>query len=104
PPVLAELLQRFVVLLDVPPGLSQRQVLRWRSRFATSWAAAYHPWLVVSRPDDGRDALIRGNPAAGAAGILARQEALFGVPHGPANVLADGVLDVAERLAPARHD
>lgn len=101
---LADRLGRFVVLLDVPFGLSQRQVLRWRSRFGTSWAAAYHPWLVVSRPDDGRDALIRINPAAVAAGIIARQETLFGVPHGPANVLAVSVLDASERIPPARHD
>jgi hypothetical protein len=102
--VLADRLARFVLLLDVPPGIGQRRVLRWRPRFATSWAAAYHPWLVVSRLDDGRDALIRINPSALAAGILARQEIAFGVPHGPANVIAAGVIDVDERIAPARHD
>ncbi|HEX3131873.1 MAG TPA: phage tail sheath C-terminal domain-containing protein, partial [Thermoanaerobaculia bacterium] len=101
---LAERLGRFIVLLDVPPGLSQRQILRWRSRFATSWAAAYHPWLRVSRADDRRDALIRVNPSAVAAGLIARQELLFGVPHGPANALAAGVVDVDERVSPARHD
>ena len=37
----------FVVLLDVPPGLSQRRILGWRARFNSSYAAAYHPWLVV---------------------------------------------------------
>ncbi len=40
-----------VALLDVPPGLRPRQVLRWRARFDSSWAAAYHPWLrVPARP------------------------------------------------------
>jgi len=102
--VLADRLARFIVLLDVPPGIGHRQVLRWRPRFNTSWAAAYHPWLLVSRPDDGRDALIRINPSAVAAGILARQEIAFGVPQGPANVIAAGVLDVDERISPARHD
>lgn len=101
---LAERLRSFVVLLDVPPGLRHRQVLRWRSRFRSSYAAAYHPWLLASFPSDLRDALIRLNPSAAAAGILARQELRFGVPHGPANALADGAVDVEERVSPARHD
>ena len=100
----ADLLRSFVVLLDVPPGLGQRQVLKWRAQFNSSYAAAYHPWLVVSRRDDSRDALIRVPPSAVAAGIIVRQEAAFGVPHGPANVIAAGVVDVADRISPARHD
>ncbi|HEX7241594.1 MAG TPA: hypothetical protein VF263_15050, partial [Longimicrobiaceae bacterium] len=42
---LAEMLQSWIVLLDVPPGLHQREALEWRARFGTAWAAAYHPWL-----------------------------------------------------------
>ena len=44
---------RSSLLLDVPPGLDQRQILTWRAQFATSYAAAYHPWLDVARVDDG---------------------------------------------------
>lgn len=100
----AGLMQSFVVLLDVPPGLSHRQMLEWRSSFNSSYAAAYLPWLSVSRRDDRRDALIRVPPSAVAAGIVARQEVAFGVPHGPANVLAAEVLDVDDVVSPARHD
>jgi phage tail sheath protein FI len=39
-----------------------------------------------------------------AAGIIAQRELTFGVPHGPANVLAAGVLDVDEVVSPARHN
>jgi hypothetical protein len=101
---LAEELKSFVVLLDVPPGLSHRQILRWRSRFPSSYVVAYHPWLRTARRDDRREIPVSINPSAVAAGIIARQEELFGVPHGPANVLAQGVVDVAERVAPAQHD
>jgi phage tail sheath protein FI len=101
---LAERLAKFVVLLDVPIGLTHRQVLRWRSRFHSSYAAAYHPWLLVSREDDRRDGLLRLNPSAVAAGIIARQEISFGLPHGPANAVAADVIDVEEAVAPARHD
>ncbi|HEV2734544.1 MAG TPA: phage tail sheath C-terminal domain-containing protein, partial [Longimicrobiaceae bacterium] len=101
---LAESLASWQVLLDVPPGLNHRQVLEWRSRFATAWAAGYHPWLRVSRPDDRRDPLVPVPPSAFAAGIVARQEIAFGVPHGPANVVAVGPVSAMDAVSPARHD
>ncbi|MDX2418968.1 MAG: phage tail sheath C-terminal domain-containing protein [Xanthomonadales bacterium] len=101
---LAELIREFIVLLDVPPELSQAQVQRWRGRFRSSYVAAYHPWLMISRVDDARDELFMLNPAAVAAGIIARQENTFGVAHGPANVIAQNIVKVAERISPASHD
>jgi hypothetical protein len=101
---LAETLRSFVVLLDVPPRLHQRAILDWRARFSSSFAAAYHPWLRVSRGDDARDALVRVNPAAVAAGIVARPEVLYGVPLGPSKELAAGVGDVDAVVSPPRHD
>jgi uncharacterized protein len=100
---LAEVLRSFIVLLDVPPGLTHRQILSWRARFDSAFAAAYDPWLQVSRVDDQRE-LIRVPPAAVAAGVIARQELVFGVPQGPANVLAAQVVGVDEEVSPARHD
>ena len=101
---LAEETRAFAVLLDVPPRIRPRQALAWRAQLSSMWAAAYHPWLRVARLDDGRDALVRVNPSAVAAGIIARQEIAFGVQHGPANVLAVHAVDVDERVPPARHD
>jgi uncharacterized protein len=101
---LAEVLRSFIVLLDVPPGLNQNQILAWRSQFDSAFAAAYHPWLKVSRRDDSRDALLRVPPSAVAAGVIARQELAFGVPHGPANVLAAEVITVDDLVSSARHD
>jgi len=43
-------------------------------------------------------------PSAFAAGIVARQEWAFGVPHGPANALLVGGVSLRERVAPERHD
>ncbi len=96
--------QSFTVLLDVPPRLSQQRMLRWRAAFDSAYAAAYHPWLEVARTDDRRDALIRINPAGVAAGIIAQREIDFGVPYGPANVIAAGVVNVEDRVSEARHD
>lgn len=100
----ADQIRSFVVLLDVPPGLTQRRILNWRSRFQSSYAAAYHPWLVVVRQDDQRNTRVPLPPSAAAAGIIAQVENTFGVPHGPANVIAAQVLDVRETVSPARHD
>ena len=97
-------LRAFVVLLDVPPGLSQSRIRRWRARFRSSYVAAYFPWIKVSLSDDRRDRLMMVNPSAAAAGIIARQETLFGVPYGPANVIVAGAVQVDERISPARHD
>ncbi|MCI4354324.1 MAG: phage tail sheath subtilisin-like domain-containing protein, partial [Thermoplasmata archaeon] len=96
--------EQLVALLDVPPGLHQREILAWRSQFSSSYAAAYHPWLKVARPDDDRDSLIAVNPSSVAAGIVARREITFGVPYGPANELAYSVVDVTDGVSPARHD
>jgi uncharacterized protein len=101
---LADVLRSFIVLLDVPPGLHQRQILNWRSSFDSAFVAAYHPWLKVSRRDDTRDALVPMPPSAVAAGIIAKQEIALGVPQGPANVLGAEVVNVDDEVTPARHD
>lgn len=101
---LAATLRSFIVLLDVPPGLHQNTILKWRAQFRSAFAAAYHPWLRASRRDDSRDALIRVPPSAVAAGIIARTEEAFGVPHGPANALAREIVDVDDRVSSASHD
>jgi hypothetical protein len=98
---LAALLRSWIVLLDVPPGLNQREMLAWRTEFDSAFAAAYHPWLQVARGDR---TLLSLNPSAVAAGIVAGREHRLGVPFGPFNELAGEVVDVLERVPQARHD
>jgi uncharacterized protein len=91
-----------VALLDVPPGLRAPQVLRWRSAFDSSFAAAYHPWLRTPGPEaDGP--LVDLPPSAVAAGVLARTELTRGIARAPANEVAAGVVDVAEPVDDERH-
>lgn len=94
----------FIVLLDVPPRLSPRQIETWRGRFNTAYAAAYHPWLKVARVDDDREVLIEQPPSAVAAGIIAQREIVDGIAHGPANLLAADVVDVSEVVPGRVHD
>jgi uncharacterized protein len=88
----------------VPPGLDQRQILTWRAQFATSYAAAYHPWLDIARSDGGGLTRRRLNPSAAAAGIIAHRELVHGVPYGPSNEIAARAVDVSDPVSPARHD
>lgn len=98
-----------IALLDVPPGLTQNRLERWRAQFDSAWAAAYHPWLIASRRafslrDDRADTLRPLPPSAVAAGIVAQKEIQFGVQYGPANEIAAEVINLAEPLARARAD
>jgi hypothetical protein len=99
----ADKLRNFAVLLDVPPGIDQKSVLSWRASFDSTYAAAYHPWVLVSRDDDNRDARVLAPPSGFAAGVIASTEALFGIPHGPANRTLAGALDLGARVSPAQH-
>ena len=100
----AEAVRQFVVLLDVPPGLTQRRILNWRAAFDSTYAACYHPWLQVSRRDDSRSDPVNIPPSAVAAGIIAAAANQFGVSTGPANMLAAQVVDVRDAVTSARHD
>lgn len=102
---LAETCREFMVLLDVPPALSHRQILAWRAELHSSFAAAYHGWLRVSGVAGDRDRVtpVLLNPSAAAAGIIARSELSLGIAHGPANALVVGAIDVEGAVSPTRH-
>jgi Bacteriophage tail sheath protein len=99
----AERVQTFVVLLDVPPELDVRAISDWRASFDSSFAAAYHPWLGVAR-DDGRTDAVFVPPSAFAAGITAARERRLGLPWGPANELAVGAVMMRDRVSGEQHD
>ncbi|TXG80566.1 MAG: phage tail sheath family protein [Rhodocyclaceae bacterium] len=104
-----EATQDLIALFDVPPGLSQARIEQWRAQFDSSWAAAYHPWLVPARrfADDADPAQARRQqlpPSAVAAGIVARREVERGVQFGPANELAREIIHVAEAQPEGRAD
>ncbi|TYB64794.1 phage tail sheath family protein [Nonomuraea sp. PA05] len=94
---------RVVALLDVPPGIDDATVLRWRSRFSSSFAAAYHPWLRVLGHTATRR-LKQIPPSAVAAGIIARCELRQGLARGPANEPAAQVVGLATAVPPGAHD
>lgn len=110
---LAQRYQRFIALLDVPSGLELRGIAQWRTEFDSSYAAAYHPWLALTRSDVTRAGISRTvrtsharvevPPSAFAAGIIAARERRLGLPWGPANELARGAVLAAEPVTDAQH-
>jgi phage tail sheath protein FI len=100
----AELRHLFVALLDVPAGLSQRQIDDWRTNFGSSYAAAYFPWLGVPRVGPGRPGVVQVPPSSFAAGIIAARERRLGLPWGPANALAVGAVLSTDVVTDATHD
>lgn len=100
----AELRHRFVVLLDVPAGLAEREIARWRARFDSSYVAAYHPWLGVPRVGDRSRTAVYVPPSAFAAGIIAARELRLGLSWGPANELAAGAVLAADDVTDVEHD
>jgi hypothetical protein len=101
---LAEQRREFSVLLDAPLGLPPGRILQWRSAFDSPFAAAYHPWLDVSAPDDDREDLIRLNPSVFAAAVIADREQRLGITRGPANQIATGAVRVSAPVPGPVHD
>ena len=104
---LAAQLKEFILLLDVPPALNQRQVTQWRIQFNSSFCAAYHPWLKIN--DTQSDSDIHAppvllNPSAVAAGIIAATELRSGIAQGPANQIAQSVFALDLNVTSEQHD
>jgi phage tail sheath protein FI len=103
---LAERQRRFVALLDVPDGLHERDVARWRAAIDSSYAAAYHPWLAAvpeggTGPGGGDLRVL--SPSAVAAGIIAARERRLGIPWGPANEVAVDAVRAAKAVTDEEH-
>lgn len=83
---------RVAILDSRPVDKLPQAVIEWRSRFDTSYAALYYPWIRVPRPDGG---LITVPPSGYVAGIYARGDIEIGVHKPPANFAMEDVKDVA---------
>jgi phage tail sheath protein FI len=96
-----------VALLDPPYSTAQagsRAALEWRSRFDSSYAAFYFPWLRVVDPLRTPASLTREIPPSGhVAGQFARTDLEIGVHKAPANAPLIWVQDVVVPIDDAVH-
>ena len=99
---------RFAVI-DPPQTSDIAEVRAFRSRFDTSFAAMYHPWLQVADPTESTDPSAPGQPPAtlavppsgAVAGILARSDRERGVHVAPANQEVRDIVGLATTLTAA---
>jgi phage tail sheath protein FI len=92
-----------LAILDAPPG-NVPAVLAHRGTLPeSSYAALYHPWIVVSDPLRERG-LVRAVPPSGhVAGMFARTDRLRGVHKPPANEVLEGVADLTDLVDDDAH-
>ena len=86
-----------IAVLDTSQGLTITEARTERSRFDSSYAALYHPWVVVSNPlaRPGNDSIAKEitlPPSSFVCGIYARNDVQRGVFKAPANEVVRGAL------------
>jgi len=100
-----ERLKDRVAILDSPVGLDIAEVLEWRDKFASAYAALYFPWIVVKDP-----LRLDGNitcplpPSGHIAGVYARTDLLKGVHKAPANEEISGAEDIVLAIDDAQQE
>lgn len=85
-----------VAVLDPPPQIADAVIgrdvlLQWRLDTSSSYATTYTPWLKVADPAGG--STIATPPCGHVCGQMARNDAVRGVHHAPANTVVDWAAD-----------
>jgi uncharacterized protein len=92
-----------IAILDMPP-LGLNGVVAYKKDWpGTSFAAFYHPWVVVDDPLRLRGAARHVPPSGHVAGMYARTDRRRGVHKPPANEVLEGVFAVREPLDDRAH-
>lgn len=86
-----------VAVLDTPPGQTPTEARTWRTRFDSTHAALYFPWVEVAHPHAQPQrgdipATLTLPPSGFVCGIYARNDVQRGVHHAPANEVVTGAL------------
>lgn len=97
-----------IAILDLPRAdhgrsLNYRDDLPKASFGASSFGAAYHPWILVDDPLRIRSNVRAIPPSGHVAGMFARTDRLRGVHKPPANEVLEGVWDLTELLDDDAH-
>lgn len=100
-----EFMKDRVAILDTPPGLNAKEARIWRretTKFDSSYAAMYYPWIQVQDPVSNRPIMIP--PSGHMAGIWARSDNTRGVHKAPANETIRGVIGLEREITKGEQD
>lgn len=90
-----------MAILDTPPSRWNLSPARWRTRFDSTRAAIYFPWLQVERARGG--VALEVPPCGHVAGVYAKVERTRGPHRSPANVAIECCLDVSWEVTDRNH-
>ena len=93
---------RFAIIAG-PKEADQASIREFRSKFDSTYAALYYPWLVVPVPGAARET-IQLSPEGAVAGIYARSDIERGVHKAPANEVVRGVLRFSRDVTTGEQD
>jgi phage tail sheath protein FI len=86
-----ERMQDRFAILDSPPKMDLDDIVAWRRRFDSSYAALYYPWIVTRVGEEAGPAI---PPSGHIAGLFARCDIESGVHRAPANLKLQGIVDI----------
>ncbi|WP_412543346.1 phage tail sheath subtilisin-like domain-containing protein [Longispora sp. K20-0274] len=92
-----------IAIVDPPKDSSISQVRAFRSKFDSTHAALYYPWLTIIDPTAKRDpgappATLDLPPSGATAGIYARSDIERGVHKAPANEVVLGITEFTDNV------
>ena len=85
---------RFAIL-DLPRDIKFDQIYDYRSKFETSFAALYYPWVMITN-DNGDPRAIP--PSGFMAGVYAKCDKTDGVFRAPANIPIEGITGLSVNM------
>lgn len=91
-------------VLDGAPNARLAEIQAQRQLYDTTYAALYHPWLVIGDRFGRADDTLAIPPSGHVCGIYARTDNDRGVHKTPANVTVRGVRDVVTRITTGEQD
>ena len=100
-----EKLKDRVAILDSPIDFNISEILDWRQKYYSQYAALYYPWIIVNDP-----LMINGNitriipPSGHIAGVFARTDLTKGVYKAPANEEILEAVDTSLNLIDSEQD
>lgn len=86
-----ERMQDRFAILDAPPGMELDDIVEYRQRFDSSYAALYYPW-VLARVGEAAGKPVP--PSGHVAGLYAKASHDVGVHRAPANLPLTNIVDV----------
>lgn len=90
-----------IAVLDPPFEADPGEIMAWRQRFDSKYAALYYPWLLVKDPLRLGRQIVRQIPPSGhVVGVYAATDREVGVHQAPANRALRWAQDVAASISP----